>query len=259
VSGVQLAAIAAHLDALLRIRDIPDYPHALNGVQVEHRGPVVKIAAAVDTSARTIRGAVDAGANMLLVHHGLFWSGLQPLTGPHYSRVRLLLDHDIALYSAHLPLDTHGTFGNSLLLAREIGLDASAGFARHETIDCGVRGTCDMATAELLTRLNAFAGRHGGSAIASATAGGRRTRHWAICSGAGANVDTIREAIKLGVDTLITGEGPHWSAVDAEEQGLVIVYAGHYATETLGVCALAADFGATFGLPWSFVASPTGL
>ena len=259
MSGVPLATIAAHLDALLRVRETPDYASALNGVQVEHRGPVTKIAAAVDTSARTIRGAVDAGANMMLVHHGLFWGGLQPLTGQHYSRVRLLLDHDVTLYSAHLPLDMHPTFGNSLLLSREIGLEASAGFARHETIDCGVRGMGDVATAELVSRLNVFANSHGGSAIASASAPGRRTRHWAICSGAGVNADTIREAVELGVDTLISGEGPHWSAVDAEERGLVIVYAGHYATETLGVRALAEHVSATFGLPWTFVAAPTGL
>ena len=183
MSRTPLASIATHLDALLRVRETPDYPPALNGVQVEHRGPVEKIAAAVDTSLRTIRGAVEAGANMLLVHHGLFWGGLQPLAGPHYSRVRLLLDHDIALYSAHLPLDAHPTFGNSLLLAREIGLEPGGGFARHETIDCGVRGPSDIATSELLSRLNAFAGAHGGSALARAIAPGRRTRHWAICSG----------------------------------------------------------------------------
>ena len=259
MSGVPLTTIAAHLDALLRVREIPDYAPALNGVQVEHRGPVTKIAAAVDASARTIRGAVDAGANMLLVHHGLFWSGLQPLTAQHYSRVRLLLDHDVALYSAHLPLDAHPTFGNSLLLSREIGLQASAGFARHETIDCGVRGTSDLASAELVSRLNVFASSHGGSAIASAITPGRRTRHWAICSGAGVNADTLREAAELGVDTLISGEGPHWSAVDAEERGLVIVYAGHYATETLGVRALAEHLSATFVIPWTFVAAPTGL
>ncbi|MFI5244881.1 MAG: Nif3-like dinuclear metal center hexameric protein [Gemmatimonadales bacterium] len=259
MSGVPLTAIATHLDALLRVREVPDYPPALNGVQVEHRGPVTRIAAAVDTSARTIRGAVDAGANLLLVHHGLFWSGLQPLTGQHYSRVRLLLDHDVALYSAHLPLDTHPTFGNSLLLSREIGLQASAGFARHETIDCGVRGTSDIATAELVSRLNSFATLHGGAAVASASTPGRRTRHWAICSGAGVSVDTLREAADLGVDTLISGEGPHWSAVDAEERGLVIVYAGHYATETLGVRALAEHLSATFSVPWTFIAAPTGL
>lgn len=259
MSGVPLASVAAHLDALLRVRETPDYSSALNGVQVEHRGPVKKIAAAVDTSSRTIRGAVDAGANMLLVHHGLFWGGLQPLTGPQYSRVRLLFDHDVALYSAHLPLDAHPTFGNSLLLARAIGLEPGAGFARHETIDCGVRGPSDVATSELLSRLNTFANSHGGAAIASAVAPGRRTRHWAICSGSGVNSDTIREANDHGIDTLISGEGPHWSAVDAEERGLVIIYAGHYATETLGVRALAEHLSTTFGIPWTFVAAPTGL
>lgn len=259
MSGTPLASIAAHLDKLLAAHETPDYAPALNGLQVEHRGPVTRIAAAVDTSARTIRGAIDAGANLLLVHHGLFWGGLQPLTGPYYSRVRLLLDHDVALYSAHLPLDAHATFGNSLLLAREIGLEPSAGFARHETIDCGVRGAADVPTAELVSRLDAFAKTHGGGAVSSTVTPGRRTRHWAICSGAGVNADTIREAVAAGVDTLISGEGPHWSAVDAEERGLVIIYAGHYATETLGVRALAEHVSATFGIPWSFVAAPTGL
>ena len=259
MTGVPIATIASHLDALLRVPGTPDYPQALNGLQVEHRGPVTRLAAAVDTSARTIRGAAEAGANLLIVHHGLFWGGLQPLTRQHYARVRLLLDHDIALYSAHLPLDAHETFGNSLLLAREVGLRADAGFAHHETIDCGVRGSADVSTAELLSRINTFAMSHGGSAIASAMATGRRTRHWAICSGAGVNVDTLREAEELGVDTLISGEGPHWSAVDAEERGLVIIYAGHYVTETLGVRALAEHVSGTFGVPWSFVPSPTGL
>lgn len=259
MSGAPLASIAAHLDKLLKIHETPDYAPAVNGVQVEHRGPVTKIAAAVDTSARTIRGAVDAGANLLLVHHGLFWGGLQPITGPCYTRVRLLLDHDVALYSAHLPLDAHPTFGNSLLLARKIGLEPAAGFARHETIECGVRGPADVATSELVSRLDAFAKSHGGGALSSAITPGRRTRHWAICSGAGVNADTIREAVDHGVDTLITGEGPHWSAVDAEEKGLVIIYAGHYATETLGVCALAEHVSGMFGVPWSFIAAPTGL
>jgi dinuclear metal center YbgI/SA1388 family protein len=259
MTGVPLASVAAHLDNLLRIRETPDYPPALNGIQVEHRGPVKKIAAAVDTSARTIRGAIDAGANMLLVHHGLFWGGLQPLAGSHLARVRLLLEHDVALYSAHLPLDAHPTLGNSFLLAREIGLEPDAGFARHETIDCGVSGPGDIATAELVSRLDVFSKSHGGGAVASAMSPGRRTRHWAICSGAGVNADTIREAVDHGVDTLISGEGPHWSAVDAEEKGLVIIYAGHYATETLGIRALAEHLSSTFAVPWTFIAAPTGL
>lgn len=254
-----LLAVAAHLDSLLRISATPDYPPALNGVQVEHRGPIVKVAAAVDCSTRTIRGAIDGGANLLIVHHGLFWGGLQPLTGPLLSRVRLLLEHDVALYSAHLPLDAHERFGNSRLLAHELGLEPSHGFARHETIDCGVRGQSDLATHDLLERLRAFARSHGGDAIASAFAPESRTKHWAICSGSGASAETIAEAQSLGIDTLITGEGPHWTAVDAEEKGLTVIYAGHYATETLGVQALAAHVSERFGVPWQFVAAPTGL
>jgi dinuclear metal center YbgI/SA1388 family protein len=259
VTGIALSDIATHLDATLRVRETPDYPPALNGVQVEHRGPVKKVAAAVDVSIRTIRGAIASGANLLLVHHGLFWGGLQPLAGALYSRVRLLLDHDIALYSAHLPLDVHETYGNSVLLSVEVGLQPSAGFARFETVDCGVRGESDVATAELLERVRVFSRSHGGDAIPSAMAPHRRTRRWAICSGAGATVDTIREAVDLGVDTLITGEGAHWTAVEADEKGLVIIYAGHYATETLGVRALAEHVSAKFGIPWAFVAAPTGL
>jgi dinuclear metal center YbgI/SA1388 family protein len=259
MKGVALSAVTAHLDELLRTRDTPDYSPALNGLQVDHHGPVKKIAAAVDVSTRVIQTAIDAGANLLLVHHGLFWGGLQPLTGPFYSRVRLMLDHDVALYSAHLPLDVHATFGNSVLLAAELGLEPLAGFARYETVNCGVRGECDVATVELLNRVRAFSRSLGGDAITSLLAPERRTRHWAICSGAGANADTIREAIRIGIDTLITGEGSHWTAVDAEDKGLVIIYAGHYATETLGVRALAEYVAAEFGLPWSFVAAPTGL
>jgi dinuclear metal center YbgI/SA1388 family protein len=259
MSEAPLADIVAHLDTLLRTHQTPDYPQALNGLQVDHGGPVRRVAAAVDCSAYTIKAAIDAKANLLLVHHGLFWGGLQPLTGPLYRRVQLLLEHDVALYSAHLPLDAHEAFGNSLLLARTIGLEPTAGFAHFETIDCGVRGADDVSTGDLLDRLRTFSRAHGGDAIATAMESGRRTRRWAICSGAGASVATIREAVELGVDTLIVGEGPHWSAVDAPEKELVIIYAGHYATETLGVHALAEHVGARFALPWSFIAAPTGL
>ena len=259
MTAVALETIAAYLDELLEIRAISDYPPALNGIQVAHRGPVTRIAAAVDASQRTIEAAVADGANLLLVHHGLFWSGLQPLTGTHLTRVRTLLDNDVALYSAHLPLDAHGTFGNSRLLATELGLTVTGGFARHERIDCGVRGEDDLDTAALVERVRAWAAPHDHQTVASAIPTGHRTRKWAICSGAGAQVSNLREAYETGVDTLIVGEGPHWSAVEAIERGLVIVYAGHYATETLGVRALAAHLSERYALPWHFIHAPTGL
>lgn len=259
MSSASLVEIVGFFDALLKVSTTPDYSLALNGLQVEHHGPVVKITSAVDCSRRTILEAVESKANLLIVHHGLFWGGLLPLTGSFYSRVHLLLQHDIALYSAHLPLDAHETLGNSRLLSHSLGLTPTAGFARHETIFCGVRGDDEIDTAELYARVRQFSLAHGGSAIASSMAPGRRTRHWAICSGAGATVNTIREAVDLGVDTLVVGEGPHWSAVEAEEKGLVIIYAGHYATETLGVRALAEAGAERFGLPCAFIEAPTGL
>ncbi len=257
--SVSLTELDTYLETLLSISTTPDYPPALNGVQVGHHGPVRRIAAAVDASLRTITMAAEAKANLLLVHHGLFWSGLRPLTGTHETRVRALFNHDIAVYSAHLPLDAHFNFGNSALLAKELGLCVSGGFAKHQHIFCGVRGESDVDTLELCARISAWSAPLGHHTVVSNVHSGHRTRRWAICSGSGAQVETLREATSSGVDTLIVGEGPHWSAVDAEESGLVIVYAGHYATETLGVKALAAHLSERFGLPWEFLHAPTGL
>ena len=254
-----LSDVVAALDSLLNAGGTPDYPNALNGLQFAHRGPVARVATAVDASRRTITGAVRAGANLLVVHHGLFWGGVVPLTGHHHDRIRLLLEHDIAVYSAHLPLDSHPVIGNSRLLADRLGLQVRGDFAVLRGVACGVRGEADIATSELCATIASFTAIHGGQAIASEMPSGRRTRRWAICSGAGVNQSILAEAAASDVDTLIVGEGPHWSAVEAPERNLVIVYAGHYATETLGVMALGEHLHKTFGLPHDFIAAPTGL
>ena len=177
----------------------------------------------------------------------------------HEARLRALFAHDLAVYSVHLPLDAHETFGNSRLFAGELGLDVAGGFARYQQIDCGVRGEADLDTAALIARVRDWARPLGHHVVASRVPAGHRTRRWAVCSGSGAQAEILHEAYASGVDTLLVGEGPHWSAVEAPEHGLVIVYAGHYATETLGVRALAAHVEKTFGVPWSFVHAPTGL
>lgn len=251
--------IARHLDVTLRVDEIPDFAGALNGIQVETDTPITRIAAAVDARERTIRATADAGANLLLVHHGLFWNGVQPLRGAFLRRVRLLLEHGIAVYSAHLPLDMHPDLGNNSLLARELDLVPSAGFARYKTVDIGVAGDSDIPTSDLVARASRFARTHGHEVRTAGAVTGKVTRRWAICTGAGAGQDTLREAIAAGLDTLIVGEGPHWTAIDAEEADLTIIYAGHYATETLGIRALAAHAGEAFGLPWLFLDAPTGL
>lgn len=251
--------LAAYADTLLDSASCPDYPHALNGLQITSRSPVRAISAAVDFSTRTIEAAVKAKANFLVVHHGMFWSGLEPLTGVSYRWIRLLVEHDIAVYSSHLPLDRHASLGNNALVARKLGLEPSGPFARHDEIFIGVSGSADLETSDLAQRARVFAKTCGGDIRTTTISAERRTKRWAICTGAGASAETLQEAVTMGIDTLIVGEGPHWTAVSAEEHGLTIIYAGHYATETLGVRALAHHLSEKFNLPWSFIEAPTGL
>lgn len=256
----RLAEIARFLDDELRSADVPDYDGAKNGLQLENSGEVAKIAAAVDFSRATVERAVEARASLLIVHHGMFWGGAQRIIGATYERLRAAIAADLAVYSSHLPLDVHPDLGNNTLLARELGLTPATGFGRFQDIRVGCAGTTDVATTELLSRVRGFAARHASPVVAThfddTT---RRTKRWALVTGAGASSATVSEALASGVDTLIVGEGPHHTAIEARDHGLVIIYAGHYATETLGVQALAAKVAAQFDIPWEFLDLPTGL
>lgn len=258
VPHAPLRDIVQALDAELRTADIPDYGGAVNGLQVSNRGTVRKVAVAVDASRAAITEAAISGANLLVVHHGLFWGGAQPLTGVHYEKFRTLFGADLAVYSTHLPLDGHPELGNNVRLALALGLTPSGGFARYKNIDVGVMGEAHEPTADLVARVQAFAARYGGTVRTSVPSAGRTTKRWAICTGGGASTETLREARERGVDTLIVGEGPHHTTVEALEHDFCVVYAGHYATETLGVQALGAWIEARFGLPWTFLHLPTG-
>ena len=250
--------LAGYTDELLISKSTPDYPNAVNGLQLENRSSVRGIAAAVDFSTRAIHGVIEKGANLLIVHHGMFWGGVSPFTGPSYRTLRMLMENDIAVYSSHLPLDRHPTLGNNALLAAELGLTPTGSFARFQDVFIGVSGESDLETASLVTRARDFAKSYG-EIRTSVIPSGQRTRKWGICTGAGASAETLSEASAAGIDTLIVGEGPHWTAIHAEEHGLAIIYAGHYATETLGVSALARHLADRYELPWSFIAAPTGL
>jgi putative NIF3 family GTP cyclohydrolase 1 type 2 len=149
--------------------------------------------------------------------------------------------------------------GNNVLLANELGLQPTGAFARYGDISIGVSGESDVSTATIAERAGKFAAAYGGSLRATPISSKRRTKRWAICSGVGASTETLKEAEELGVDTLIVGEGPHWTAIHAEEHGLAILYAGHYATETLGVRAIADHLAHVYGVRSSFISAPTGL
>lgn len=256
---IATAELVQYLDDILETATIPDYPNAVNGLQLGNSGRITSIAASVDFSGKAVSAAAAAGADLLLVHHGMFWSGAKPITGAGYERMRTLIENDIAVYSSHLPLDRHQAFGNNVLLSEQLGLVPSGEFASFKGKSIGVRGDSDLATREIAQRARVFAGQHGGSVVTTPFDDTRRTRSWGVCTGAGASAETLQEAVETGIDTLIVGEGPHWTAVEAAEIGLTIIYAGHYATETLGVTALSKHLADRFSLDFMAVSAPTGL
>ena len=250
---VPLKTIVAHCDKILRTGEIGDYDGAVNGLQVENSGAVTRIAAAVDASLATVELAIAARADLLIVHHGLFWSPRHPWTEKNYELMQLLLESNLAVYSSHLPLDAHPKLGNNARLCAALGLkNLKPFFASHgQTI--GFKSQTRISREELAKRLERATG-----AKPTIIPGGKETcEHIGIVTG-GAGGE-LKIAAAEGVDTFITGEGPHWTYALAEELALNVLYGGHYATETFGVKALASELAKKFKLPWEFLDHPTGL
>ncbi len=245
--------VVSYLDGYLRLGSVPDDPRALNGLQVENSGRLERVAAAVDACQASIDAAAARGAGLLLVHHGLFWGGLEPLVGRHGRRVRALHRHDIALYAAHLPLDCHPDVGNNAVLARALGVRDVVPFGEEDGVAIGLLGSLAVARGELVE----VVGRLLHVQPTLLACGPADVKRIAIITGAGSKF--IRAARAAGADTLLTGEGPHHSYFDAEESGTNVILAGHYATETVGVKALAGHLSERFGVPWEFLDHPTGL
>lgn len=230
-----------------------DYEQASNGLQVENRGTVSRIAAAVDATLVTVRMATETGADLLVVHHGLFWSPSHPWTGKRYELLKLLLDSNLAIYSAHLPLDAHARLGNNARLCAELGLRNLKPFFFDHDQFLGFKASARLSREQLKDRLQ----RATGTKALLISGGPKVCRRIGVVSGGAGN--DLQKAADEGVDTFITGEGPHWTYGVAEELGINVLYGGHYATETFGVKALAAHLAKRFRLPWSFVDHPTGL
>lgn len=252
---MKLESLLQYLDGYLGVSDHPDYSGALNGLQVGGPDDVGHIVAAVDASEATVDAAVARGADLLLVHHGLFWGGLQPLTGRMLRKVRPLLASDTALYSVHLPLDGHAEVGNSALLARALGISLEGRFAAYKDAPIGWWGTLDEATDA--DGLRARTAEVLGGSVHLIPGGPDRVERVGVVTGGGASFTA--EAAELGLDALVTGEGSHHTHFDAMELGIHVLMGGHYATETFGVKALAAHLAERFELTWEFVDLPTGL
>ena len=253
MATASLARIVRRCDQVLRTSQIQDWDRAHNGLQVENGGRVTRLAAAVDASLATVRLAIAAGADLLIVHHGLFWSDTVPWTGPRRELQRLLMTHDLAIYSSHLPLDLHPRLGNNARLAAALGFKRLRPFFFEKGAHIGLQTNGRIARDELMHRLSHATGvtpklLPGGSSVCR--------RIGIVTGGAGSE---LKKAAAEGVDTFITGEGPHWAYALAEELGLNVLFGGHYATETFGVKALAEHLSNEFKLPWTFVDHPTGL
>lgn len=247
-----LRDIIEYSDQYLNTKGVTDYPGAHNGLQVENTGKVTRIGAAVDACEPVIAEAAARGVSLLLVHHGLFWSP-QVLTGAMYRKTKVALDHDMAIYSSHLPLDLHPELGNNALLARTLGFKKWEPAFQYKGQPIGVKTSAAVSLEDLARRLEKALG----CAAHLCPGGPSKTRRIGIVTG-GAGSE-IAQAVAEGVDTFITGEGPHWSYTAAEEQGINVFYGGHYATETFGVKALAEHLSRKFRLPWEFIDHPTGL
>lgn len=248
-----LCALTDYLDRELKLGEIPDYPGAMNGLQIENHGKVEKIGAAVDASLPVFEKAIAEDVDLLLVHHGMFWQGAQALTGPFYKKIKLALDAGMALYSAHIPLDVHPVWGNNKQLADAIGMNEVQKFFDWKGIQLGLCQEMSMSLTDLACLVEgAVSGKvhlcHGGGDAAGKVG--------VITGGAGSEVEAIASC---GIDTFITGEGPHWSFSMAEELGINVIYGGHYATEVFGVRALSGHLKTHFGVDVCFLHHPTGL
>ncbi len=253
MGSVPLRDLAVYLDGYLRIREVGDDALACNGLQAENGGEVRRIAVAVDACQAVIDEAATLHADLLIVHHGLFWGGLQPLVGRARRRFASLLEHGIAVYGAHIPLDIHPEVGNNVLLARLLGMEVKGWWGEYQGAKIGVWGALDLPREELGERLRTALG----PSPRLIPCGPKRAGRVGVITGAGGSM--IEEAHRSGLDTFVTGEGKHHTYFDAEELGVNVFYAGHYATETIGVKALGEHLAARFDLPWSFIDHPTGL
>lgn len=251
--NARLTDIVDFCEDLLKSDQFTDWDGACNGLQFENRGEVQRVAASVDASLATIRMAVAIKADLLIVHHGLFWGATHPWVGKRADMIRLLVENDLAIYSSHLPLDAHPKIGNNALLCDALGLKRLKPFFFTKGQYLGFQSKTRIPRDELVRRLTSAVAHppivlRGGPLICQ--------RIGVVTGGAG---NEVKLAAQEGVDTFVTGEGAHWTHALAEELGVNVLYGGHYGTETFGVKALAEEISERFRVPWTFLDHPSGL
>ena len=252
---MKLESLLQYMDGYLQVTGHPDYSVALNGLQVAGPEEVHVVVTAVDASAASIEAAAALGADLMIVHHGLFWGGLEPIVGRHHRRIAALLEAGIALYSCHLPLDAHPEVGNCAILGRKIGLDLEGRLGQYQGADLGWWGRLpEPSDIEALSKRVSDAV---GGGVRALPGGPKRVKRVGVLTGGGGSF--VGEAAELGLDAFVTGEGSHHTYFDASEFEIHVLFAGHYATETFGVRALGEHLMDRFEVVSHFVDQPTEL
>ncbi|WP_049921713.1 Nif3-like dinuclear metal center hexameric protein [Halopiger djelfimassiliensis] len=246
------------LDERLRTDDYADLDASANGLQVgSDDGEIERVAFAVDGVRETFEAAIDAGADVLVTHHGISWGGFDRVTGRTYDRIAPLIENDLALYVSHLPLDGHQELGNAAGVADVLELEDRAPFGELGPEHVGQRGTAaePFTTAQLRERLERDL-ETGGQPVQLLEFGPDEIEDVAIVTGSG--TDWLDEAVAAEADALVTGEGKQKVYHEAREAGINVFLAGHYATETFGVRALQ-ELVEEWGLETTYLEVPTGL
>lgn len=246
-SSVSLKTIISFLDETFQTRQIEDFPNACNGLQLANDGSVTHIIGAVDASVNVINAAIEQKADLLCVHHGLTWRGLQPLTGALYDLYKRAMEANLAIYSLHLPLDEHPMYGHNVLIAKALGVSTEKPFISYKDrlYGCVCKG---MPLDELTRRLKALFPR----SYRAFCYGSERSKRIAIMSGSGGQ-ECLEELIRSDIDTLVTGE-IHYSAISfAQLYQLNLFACGHYATECFGIKALLQLLHEKTQLPCDFI------
>ena len=239
--------IVNYCDQRTKISEIKDFPGSYNGLQLENSGEVLKIGAAVDAGLVPFQKAISTGIDFIITHHGLFWTPPIPLINSAYQKVKLCIDHNLAVYGSHLPLDCHSEIGNNAILAQKLQLEPIASFLPYEGVDIGLITKNTQSREDLSNRLKSLFPK----GINSMEFGTDTPSKIAILTGSGQSaVDKILDA---SADTLITGELKQHHFNLAQELKLNLYACGHYATETFGVDALAQEVSAKFDLPYEFI------
>ena len=252
---MNLKELDSYFRGFLDIDGLSGTDISINGVQVENTGDINCIAFAVDACMETFRRAKEAGAQMLFVHHGLFWGHEQSVTGSHYQRLKFLIENNIALYAAHLPLDVHPELGNNVSLARAAGLEDLKPFGNFRGISVGVKGRFrnPVTAAQVISDL----GYDQDELLACLSFGREKNLTGAVITGGGEH--DVMDAIDEDVDLYITGDAAHVVYHTCLENKINMISAGHYRTEVYGVQNVARKVSDELSVKTLFIDVPTGL